>query len=99
MSSDFYLWPGFLGTRATFGPDLALVLILISSGLFTVGWQLAVHKHYDVHRWVQTSAAIINALVVLLIMVGSFWGCFLPDIPGNFSRPSVWVTTVHAVIG
>jgi len=33
MSSDFYLWPGFLGTRATFGPDLALVLILISSTL------------------------------------------------------------------
>jgi hypothetical protein len=65
MSSDFYLWPGFLGTRATFGPDLALVLILISSTLFTIGWQLAVHQHYDIHRWVQTSAAIINALVGL----------------------------------
>jgi hypothetical protein len=43
MSSDFYLWPGFLGTKATFGPDLALVLILISSTLFMIGWQLAVH--------------------------------------------------------
>ena len=99
MSGDFYLFPGFLGTRATFGPDIALVLILISSLLFTIGWQLAVHKHYDVHRWVQSSAAIINALVVLVVMIGSFWGFFLPEIPRNFVRPSIWVTTVHAVIG
>jgi hypothetical protein len=33
MSSDFYLWPGFLVTRATFGPDLALILIVILSTL------------------------------------------------------------------
>lgn len=99
MGGDFYLFPGFLGTRATFGPDLALVLILISSALFTVGWRLAVHKHYDVHRWVQTSAAILNALVVLVVMVGSFWGFTLPEIPRNFVRPSVWATTVHALIG
>lgn len=99
MSGDFYLWPGFLGTRATFGPDLALVLILISSTLFTIGWQLAVHKHYDVHRWVQTSAAIINASVVLVVMVGSFLFFFLPEVPKNFARPTIWVTTVHAVIG
>jgi uncharacterized membrane protein YozB (DUF420 family) len=99
MSSDFYLWPGFLGTRATFGPDLALVLILISSTLFTIGWQLAVHKHYDIHRWVQTSAAIINASVVLVVMVGSFWGFTLPKIPGQLAEPPVWVTAVHACVG
>lgn len=99
MSSDFYLWPGFLGTKATFGPDLAIVLILISSTLFTIGWQLAVHKHYDIHRWVQTSAAIINASVVLVVMVGSFWGFTLPKIANHFSQPPVWVTTVHAFIG
>ncbi len=99
MGGDFYLLPGFLGTRATFGADLALVLILISSTLFTIGWQLAVHHHYEIHRWVQTSAAILNALVVLVIMVGSFWGSILPQIPRHFARPSIWVTTVHAVVG
>ena len=99
MSSDFYLWPGFLGTRATFGPDLALVLILISSTLFTIGWQLAVHKHYDIHRWVQTSAAIINALVVLVVMVGSFVGFTLSKIPSQLAQPPIWVTTVHACVG
>jgi len=99
MSGDFYLWPGFLGTRATFGPDLALVLILISSTLFTIGWRLAVHKQYDIHRWVQTSAAVINASVVLVVMVGSFLGFTLPQISGHLGEPPVWVATVHACIG
>jgi uncharacterized membrane protein YozB (DUF420 family) len=97
--TDFYLWPGFLGTRATFGPDLALVLILFSSTLFTIGWQLAVHKHYDIHRWVQTSAATINALAVLVIMVGSFLGFVLPNIPSKIGQPVTSITTIHAVIG
>lgn len=96
---DFYLWPGFLGSRATFGPDFALVLILISAVLFTIGWQLAVHKHYGIHRWVQTSAAIINGTAVLAVMVGSFLGFMLPRIAGEFAKPPVWVTTVHAIFG
>ena len=99
MSNDFYLWPGFLGTRATFGPDIALVLILFSSILFTIGWQLAVRKHYDIHRWVQTSAASINAVAVLAIMVGSFVGFTLPTIPTKIAEPVTSVTTIHAVIG
>ncbi|HTP01693.1 MAG TPA: hypothetical protein VMJ64_09990 [Anaerolineales bacterium] len=97
--TDFYLWPGFLGTRATFGPDIALVLVLISSAMLTVGWQLAVHQHYDIHRWVQTSAASINAIAVLAIMVGSFLGFVLPDIPAQIGQPVTFITTVHAVIG
>ena len=97
--TDFYLWPGFLGTRATFGPDLALVLILLSSTLFTIGWQLAVHKHYDVHRWVQSSAAVINAAVVLVVMVGSFLGFLLPQISTHLAQPPVWVALVHACVG
>ncbi len=99
METDFYLLPGFLGTNATFGPDLALVLILISSILFTIGRQLAVHKHYEVHRWIQTSAAIINAAVVLVVMLGSFWFFLLPQIPAHFVQPPVWVTVIHAAVG
>jgi len=72
---------------------------LISSTLFTIGWQLAVHKHYDIHRWVQTSAAIINASVVLVVMVGSFLGFTLPKISSHFVEPPIWIATVHACIG
>ena len=96
---DFYLLPGFLGTRATFGADLALILVLLSSTMFTVGWQLAVHKHYEIHRWVQTSAAIINSSAVLVIMVGSFWGFVLPTLPAKIGETVTQVTMVHAIIG
>ncbi len=99
MSSDFYLWPGFLGTRATFGPDLALVLILVSSTMFTIGWRLVVHQHYELHRWVQTFAAILNAVAVLAIMVGSFWGFVLPTLPKRLGQPVTSITTFHAIIG
>jgi uncharacterized membrane protein YozB (DUF420 family) len=99
MSTDFYLWPGFLGTRATFGPDIALVLIVVSAVMFTVGWQLAVHKHYDIHRWVQTSAASINSLAVLVVMVGSFVGFVLPNIPSKLNESVTQITTIHAAIG
>ncbi len=96
---DFYLLPGFLGTRATFGPDLALVLILISSTMFTIGWQLAVHQHYGIHRWVQTSAAVINASAVLVIMIGSFWGFVLPTLSAKIGQTITQITTIHAIIG
>ncbi len=97
--SDFYLWPGFLGTNAPFGPDLALVLVLFSSALFTVGWRLAVHRHYQAHRWVQTSAALINAVAVLAIMVGSFWGFVLPTLAARIRQPVTLITAIHAAIG
>lgn len=99
MTTDFYRLPGFLGTRATFGADLGLVLILFSSIMFTVGWRLAVYKHYGVHRWVQTSAAIINSAAVLAIMVGSFWGFVLPTLPAKLGKPIATITTIHAILG
>ena len=91
--------PGFLGTNATFHPDATLVLILTSSVLFTIGWRLAVHKHYQVHRWVQTTAAFLNAVVVLSVMVSSFVNYILSGIPGKLLEGSYGVTTVHALVG
>ena len=46
---------GFLGTKAPVRSDITLILILITVVMFTIGWQLAVHKRYEAHRWVQTS--------------------------------------------
>ncbi len=90
---------GFLGTRAPLHSDLSLILILISSTLFTIGWRLAVHKHFKAHRWVQTSAAIVNALVVLVVMIASFIIYILPGLPGKFFVGTYGVTTVHALVG
>jgi hypothetical protein len=67
--------------------------------LFTLGWRLAVNKHYGIHRWVQTSAAILNALVVINVMIGPLLGYTLVEAATNISRPSVWVTLLHAGVG
>jgi len=96
---NFLAAPGFLGTRASVRSDLTLVLILFAAVLFTVGWQLAAHKRYEAHRWVQTSAVTLNAGVVLLSMVTSFVGRILPGIPAKLLEDSYGITTVHALFG
>lgn len=61
--------PGFLGTEASLGADIALVGSIIVALLFTVGAWLALRQRYEAHRWVQTAGAVINALLVLGIMI------------------------------
>ncbi|HEX7555519.1 MAG TPA: DUF420 domain-containing protein [Leptolinea sp.] len=95
----FLSQPGFLGTHAPFLSDLTLILILITAVLFTVGWQLARHKHYKAHRWVQTVSASINAIVVLSIMVRAYVVHILSGLPAKLLQGDYAVTTVHAIIG
>jgi uncharacterized membrane protein YozB (DUF420 family) len=90
---------GFLGTHAPFISDLTLILILLTAILFTIGWQLARHKHFEAHRWVQTCTACLNAVVVLSVMIRSFIVHILPGIPGKFLQGDYGVTTVHALVG
>jgi uncharacterized membrane protein YozB (DUF420 family) len=91
--------PGFLGTHANFLSDLTLVSVLLTAVLFTLGLQLAKHKQYEAHRWVQTGTAGINAVVVLGVMINSFMVHILPGIPGKLSEGSYGVTTFHAFVG
>jgi uncharacterized membrane protein YozB (DUF420 family) len=95
----FFDAPGFLGTRATIRSDLTLVLTLITAVMFTIGWQLAVRKHYEAHRWVQTRAVALNAGVVIFSMVTSFVTNILPGLPAKWNEGSYGVTTLHALVG
>jgi len=99
MMKYYLSLPGFLGTHAINLSDLTLVLILFTAVLFTIGWQLARHEHYEIHRWVQTGAASVNAMVVLGVMINSFITHILPGIPGKLLQGDYGVTTVHAIIG
>jgi uncharacterized membrane protein YozB (DUF420 family) len=90
---------GFLGTRAPLHSDLSLILILLSAIMFTIGWRLAVRKKFKIHRWIQTGAAILNTLVVLIVMIASFIIYILPGIPNKLLEGTYGVTTVHAFIG
>jgi uncharacterized membrane protein YozB (DUF420 family) len=91
--------PGFLGTHAPLISDLSLILILLTAIMFTIGWQLARQKKYETHRWVQTVAACLNAIVVLGVMIRSFVVHILPGVPGKLLEGDYGVTTVHAIVG
>lgn len=96
---EFLIGPGFLGTHATVVSDLSLILILLTAIMFTVGWQLARHGHYETHRWIQTTAAVINAIVVFTVMITSYVTHILPGIPAKLLTGDYAVTTVHAIVG
>jgi putative membrane protein len=90
---------GFLGTKAPLPADISLILILLTALLLTLGWRLAVHRRYDAHRWVQTCAVVLNSVIVLVVMVGSYLNSVLPGIPDKLGEVPYWFTTVHALIG
>jgi uncharacterized membrane protein YozB (DUF420 family) len=90
---------GFLGTHASLRADIALVLIIISTILFTLGWRLVINKKYAAHQVVQTLAVGINALVVLVTMLSIFLRDYLPAIPGIFDNRMITLIALHSVTG
>lgn len=96
---DLLHQPGFLGTHANFAADFTLVMMLLIAGLFTLGTVMARQQRYQAHRWIQTSAALLNLLMVLWMMILPFRDFVVRDIGGP--RPTLFytVTSVHAIIG
>lgn len=91
--------PGFLGTRASMVSDLALIFVTLSALMLTVGWQLARRRRFAAHRWVQTSAVILNTLVVVLVMLRAFFASIAPGIPARLGESIYALTTLHALAG
>jgi uncharacterized membrane protein YozB (DUF420 family) len=96
---NFFNRPGFLGTHAPIISDLTLILIITTAILFTIGWRLARHRHFDAHRWVQTATACLNSVVVLSVMIRSFIVHIIPGIPYKLLQGDYGVTTIHAIVG
>jgi len=55
------------------GADVSLALTLLATAMLTIGWRLAVRRRYQAHRWVQTTAVVLNAVVVVVWMIRSSW--------------------------
>lgn len=91
--------PGFLGTSANFAADMTLVLSLIVAALFTWGFYLARKGRYGQHRWVQTSAAGLNAVLVGWMMLLPFRDFVAPGLPEQLGEQFYAVTTFHALLG
>ena len=90
---------GFLRPHSSIGADLSLVIIMAAFVMLTIGVVLAKSKRYEAHRWVQTSAVVLNAVPVVFWMIRSFRLFVLPGLPGNLSKSIDALTTVHAVTG
>ncbi len=92
---------GFLGTAGNFAADMTLVLSLLVALTFTVGAWMARRRRYETHRWVQTSGAILNVILVLWLMVLPYRDFVIRDLAAPRPRPDFfyWVTSIHAGIG
>ncbi len=91
--------PGFLGTNANFAADITLVIMLTTATLFTIGFVLARLEKFEAHRWVQTSAAAVNVIMVLWLMVLPFRDFVAKDLGGPRPHYFYVITTLHATIG
>jgi Ca2+/H+ antiporter len=69
---SFFPVRGFLGTGATFGADLNLVVQLIMGVSLIVGTLLAKRKRYRAHGICQTTVLLLNLLMIGLVMGPSF---------------------------
>jgi uncharacterized membrane protein YozB (DUF420 family) len=91
--------PGFLGTNANFAADMTLVISLLVAVLFSLGVVLAVKGRYQIHRWIQTTAASLNAILVLWMMILPFRDFIIRDFLGSAPAMFYYVTSLHALIG
>lgn len=92
--------PGFLGTSANWAADMTLVMSTLVAVIFTIGAILAVRKQYKIHRWFQTTGAIINAILVLWLMVLPFRDFVAPpENPGGLPLSAIVTTRIHAAVG
>ena len=60
---------GFLGTGATFGADLNLVVQFIMGAALVAGAALAKKKRYTAHGICQTSVLLLNLIMIALVML------------------------------
>ena len=97
--NDLLHRPGFLGTNANFAADMTLLLSLLVALLFSFGFYLARRGRYDAHKWVQTSGAVLNIILVLWLMILPYRDFILRDSGGPREGIFYTVTTIHAIVG
>lgn len=78
---------------------MTLVLMLVIAALFTFGFYLARRRKYEAHRWVQTTAVLLNAILVLWMMILPFRDFVLRDQGGPRLPIFYAITVIHALIG
>jgi uncharacterized membrane protein YozB (DUF420 family) len=95
----FFPMTGFLGTRATFGADLNLVVQLIMGAALLGGAVLAKQKRYTAHGICQSTVLLLNSLMIGLVMWPSFQQQVKPALSKVLRKRYYEVAATHAVLG
>jgi uncharacterized membrane protein YozB (DUF420 family) len=90
---------GFLGTGATFGADLNLVVQLVMGVALVAGAYLAKRKCYKAHGICQTTVLLLNLFMIGLVMWPSFHQQVEPVLSRSLHRWYYEAAIVHAVLG
>jgi uncharacterized membrane protein YozB (DUF420 family) len=90
---------GFLGTGATFGADLNLVVQVVMGVALVAGALLAKRKRYAAHGICQTTVLLLNLGMIGLVMWPSFQQQVRPALPEVLHKWYFAAATVHALLG
>ena len=90
---------GFLGTGATFGADLNLVVQVAMGLALVAGYLLAKRKRFAAHGVCQTTVLLLNLGMIGLVMWPSFERQVRPALPKGLHKWYYAATTIHALLG
>jgi len=90
---------GFLGTGATLGADVNLLVQFTMALALGGGVWLARRKHYFAHGCVQATVVTVNLFFIVWVMLPSFSKQLAPQIPAGLSDRYYLVAFAHAVAG
>lgn len=90
---------GFLGTGATFGADVNLIVQLAMGGALIVGVILAKKKCYRAHGACQTTVLLLNLWMIGFQMWPSFRLQVMPHVHRALHTAYYTIATVHAALG
>jgi uncharacterized membrane protein YozB (DUF420 family) len=90
---------GFLGTDATFGADLNLVVQFLMGAALIAGAGLAKQKRYKAHGVCQTTVLLLNLLMIGLVMWPSFQQQVQPALSKGLHKWYYQVAILHAILG
>ena len=96
---SFFSMRGFLGTGATFGADLNLIVQLMMGVALSIGAILARQRRYRAHGICQTTVLLLNLLMIGLVMWPSFQQQVRPALSKVFHKWHYEAATIHAVLG
>src|SRR3984893_5093803 len=90
---------GFIGTGATFGADLNLVVQLVMGVALIAGAHLAKQKRYRAHGICQTTVLLLNLVMIGLVMWPSFQEQVKPALTKVHHKWYYEVAIIHAALG